>query len=785
MRTRRTWTPAWLLAAVTTAGGLAFLHGCEGNDEPLQPSFAATTPQTLTILGFGTGASGTVTAPAVGGAPALSCKITNGVAASSGCTQAYAPGTVVVLSAVPDPQTSFASWGGGCTGSAGCQVTMNISRTVKAKFTADVKLTITGGGTGTGSVLSQAELTPAIACTITAAVPGSTGCSAFYKTGLVVTLTATPATGSVFTGWGGGCTGTGTCTVTMTIARTVKANFKKTATFSLTVKGAGSGSGGVNSQTGLTPAINCTIAGGQAAQTGCKADYAGGTVVILTAVPGPENLFVGWVGSCAQTTDPTVCQVTMSIARTITANFNGAGAGAPAATLGKWSQVYPTPIIAVHAAMLPSGLALLWGHTGEPYLWDPASYPANVAAGFTQVPTGTELFCSGHTFLPDGRLFVPGGHDNAKGNTHGVPDVNIFGAGGWSTSPPMAQGRWYPTATTLGDGSIVVTAGTDNFNVNVTVPELWDGTAWHRLTTAVRSFAYYPRLFLAPNGRLFYAGPGGGSLWLNTSGTGSWSTAATPIVPQRNYGAIVMLDGKVLSIGGGGEQADCTTQVTNRTEIIDLHAATPAWREVGAMTYPRRQANATILPTGEVLVTGGTSACGFSNESASVFPAELWDPVTEQWRVLGSMGTRRVYHSTAILLPDARVLSAGGGDNPGSTNQQNMEVFTPPYLYNEDGSLAARPAFTTSATTLTYNGSFAVSTADPASIAKVTLVRLSATTHTFNQSQQFNTLSFSPGTEGLTVNTPANSNLAPPGPYMLFVVNQAGVPSVAQMVSLQ
>jgi Domain of unknown function (DUF1929)/Kelch motif len=351
----------------------------------------------------------------------------------------------------------------------------------------------------------------------------------------------------------------------------------------------------------------------------------------------------------------------------------------------------------------------------------------------------------------------------------------------------MAQGRWYPTATTLGNGDVVVTGGTDNFNVNVLIPEIWEGSGWRQLTGASRTLPYYPRMFLAPDGRLFYAGPSRVTLYLDPAGSGSWTKVGDQIATDRNYGAAVMLDGKVLSIGGGGAIGTCTTPVLNTAEIFDLRSSS-RWRQVGSMNYARRHLNATTLPNGEVLVTGGTSACGFSNENGSVFPAEMWSPATEQWRTLASMAKRRLYHSAAILLPDARVLSGGGGDNPGSTNQFNAEMYTPPYLFNSDGTMAVRPSYTLpSGNALAYGEQVVVNTPDAASIAKVTLVRLSATTHAFNQTQQLNTLEFTPAQEGgsLTVSIPTSRNAAPPGPYMLFILNQSGVPSRAEIVSLR
>jgi hypothetical protein len=205
------------------------------------------------------------------------------------------------------------------------------------------------------------------------------------------------------------------------------------------------------------------------------------------------------------------------------------------------------------------------------------------------------------------------------------------------------------------------------------------------------------------------------------------------------------------------------------------------------MAYRRRQLNLTILADGTVLATGGSSACGFTNESGVVYPAEVWNPATEQWSVLASMRVFRVYHSTAILLPDGRVLSAGSGDNDASTSQHSAEVFTPPYLYSSDGTLASRPTYSLSATVLGYGQPVTISSPDAASISKVTLIHLSAVTHAFNESQRLNTLSFTvdPSGTSLTVTTPSSGNLAPPGPYMLFVINSSGVPSVAQILTLR
>jgi hypothetical protein len=225
-------------------------------------------------------------------------------------------------------------------------------------------------------------------------------------------------------------------------------------------------------------------------------------------------------------------------------------------------------------------------------------------------------------------------------------------------------------------------------------------------------------------------------------------------------------DGKVLVMGGGDPP-------TSTAEVIDLNAATPSWRSVGSMAFARRQLNATLLPDGKVLVTGGTSGPGFNNTSTPVYAAEMWDPGTERWTTRASAQTPRLYHSAALLLPDGRVLTTGGDNYP------QVEVYSPPYLF-----AGVRPTITSAPADVSYGQSFFVETPDGAHIANVTWIRLPSVTHSFDQSQHINRLSFSPAPGGLNVVPPADANLAPPGPYMLFILDGNGVPSVARILRL-
>jgi hypothetical protein len=443
----------------------------------------------------------------------------------------------------------------------------------------------------------------------------------------------------------------------------------------------------------------------------------------------------------------------------------------PQASTGEWSAPFSWPVVAVHLHLLPSGQVLSWGRIGTPQLFDLASET------FLPVPSSTMLFCSGHTFLADGRLLVSGGHLDDR---RGLRDANAFDpvTESWTRLEGMSFARWYPTTTMLADGSVLSIAGTDERAVDVETPELWTGNAWRSLDGARRVLPYYPRTFLAPNGLVFYAGELQQSSYLDPSGSGQWIPVAESHYGRRDYGSAVMYQpGKVMIVGGSDPPDG---QPTNTAEVIDLNADLPRWSYTGAMRYPRRQLNATLLPDGKVLVTGGTSGAGFSDRTGAVHAAESWDPGTGQWRELAGNQVIRVYHSTTLLLPDGRVLHAGSGDGPGLPRELNAEFFSPPYLF-----LGRRPLLGTAPGQVEYGQTFDVLTPDATVVVRVTLVRLGSVTHAFDQSQRFAELSFRRVAGGLSVQAPQSSTLAPPGPYLLTLLNDAGVPSESTVMRIR
>jgi len=204
------------------------------------------------------------------------------------------------------------------------------------------------------------------------------------------------------------------------------------------------------------------------------------------------------------------------------------------------------------------------------------------------------------------------------------------------------------------------------------------------------------------------------------------------------------------------------------------------------MASARRQLNATVLADGTVMVNGGTSITGFTEEAGAVFAAERWNPTTGTWSTMASQQVIRVYHSTAVLLPDGRVLSAGSGEGSNATAQLTAEIFSPPYLFDATGALAQRPQISSIPSSARYGQSFTVGYNKGANVGRVTLVRLSSVTHAFNESQLFLTLPFTVASKGnkITVTAPANGQLAPPGPYMLFLFGANGAPSVAKILRI-
>ena len=466
-------------------------------------------------------------------------------------------------------------------------------------------------------------------------------------------------------------------------------------------------------------------------------------------------------------------------------------AGSDAHRAGAWSAVQRWPLSAIHAMILPNGKVLTYGtnRNGRPSygftydVWDPRT------GNHTTLPvrTATNLFCSAQTVLPwSGEVLLTGGDENGLpggGFNDAVNDVNLFDPAdntlrrlGSST----AQARWYPTTTTLPNGEVLVHGGRDDqpkMKPSL-LPEVYGPDGWRRLTGAASAQVYgsgrwwYPRSWVAPNGKVFIVTKGDRGMWmLDTAGRGSVRRVGTYPGPSTNNTtpAAMFDEGRILITRGGG-----------RAAVIDITGARPKVSETGALRSYRAWSDATVLADGQVLVTGGASR--YQQLGAATNHAEIWNPTTGRWRKGASARKARLYHSTAILLPDATVLTAGGGP-PGPVVNLNAEVYHPPYLFADGGRPAQRPRIT-GVGEVAWGGSFDVDVAGADKVSKVSLVRTGSVTHSFDMDQRFLNLDFVQSGDHLTVTAPRNRNVAPPGQYMLFVFDGHGVPSVAEIVQL-
>jgi hypothetical protein len=231
--------------------------------------------------------------------------------------------------------------------------------------------------------------------------------------------------------------------------------------------------------------------------------------------------------------------------------------------------------------------------------------------------------------------------------------------------------------------------------------------------------------------------------------------------------------GRILATGGGNV---ANGPSDTRASVIDFNDAQPTWREIAPMAFPRYDHNLVVLADGSVLAVGGATTVS-QTALTGTLAAELWNPDSETWQTMASMNDPRMYHSIAMLLPDGRVLSAGGGRLGGAHDYFTAQIFSPPYLFK-----GTRPQIQSAPSQLALGSMAEIETTAAADIASVSLVRLGSVTHTLDMDQRFLDLEFTAQADRLTVAVPGDANVVPPGYYMLFILNSTGVPSTAAIV---
>jgi len=459
-------------------------------------------------------------------------------------------------------------------------------------------------------------------------------------------------------------------------------------------------------------------------------------------------------------------------------------------TEGQWSQQADWPMIPIHAVLTPQGKILTWGVDGissgqfKYDVWNPESGLGTTSHNTITSNIGVSSFCSAGLVLPEtGNVLMPGGDARPEGATNsGITSVAAFNTStnGLSRAAEMSFARWYPTSVTLPDGDILVSGGRDGQLREIVTPEVYSpGTNQWRSLLGVQTTGYgyyYPKLWVVPDGRVFGM-QNQRMYYMTPNGQGTLTTAGTlPRVSRGNSSTAVMYrPGKIMQISGEG------STTTNGTLLVDVTGSTPVLRETTKPAQAGRLwANTVVLPNGKVMVVGGSAVLN-AGQGVSYRP-EIWDPSTEQWSLMSQSQRMRLYHSTAILLKDGRILVSGGGA-PGPENNKNAEIFTPPYLFNSAG-LAPRPTISSAPDEAPYSANISVTHPTGNSISRVTLIKTGAVTHAFNMEQRFIELDFTDTSIGVNVKIPNSPNIATPGHYLMFLINSQGVPSKGHIIRI-
>ena len=466
----------------------------------------------------------------------------------------------------------------------------------------------------------------------------------------------------------------------------------------------------------------------------------------------------------------------------LTAETIAAPKASGAAQIGTWSAPFNIGVKGIHSQVLPNGKVLLFSYpTGKTGSAAVVLDPTTQTYTNVTMPYLRDAFCGGEDLLSNGQVFVAGGHqyNSVNSTSHedglGTTDTDFFDptTQTWTPGPQLAQARWYPTNLELGNGKVLVVSGQTSPSSPSSTIEMFDpatNTISTLPSTATKALPDYPRLLLLPSGKVFLAGPSRGTQLFNPT-TNTWSWVGNMLYGARGNGNAVLLPGLNKVLVAGGKDGSGTT---NTAEVIDLSQKKPTFTYTGSMAYARAYANAVLLADGTVLEVGGGTGGSYTQP---VFTSEIYNPTTGTWSTMAAQTAPRIYHSTAVLLPSGQVLSAGMDSG---TYQYTAELYSPPYLFN-----GARPTIASAPSSVGYGQAFNISTPNGASITRVALVKPGGATHTLGQDQRYVDLTISGSTSGqVSVTAPPDGNHAPPGWYMLFILNAAGVPSVASWVDV-
>lgn len=488
-----------------------------------------------------------------------------------------------------------------------------------------------------------------------------------------------------------------------------------------------------------------------------------------------------------------------------------------------WNTGYLAAIVPIHAILLPTGKILAVAGSG--YHTDTLTGPFRAqvidpATGSAVSYTMTEdIFCCHHSHLANGNVLLTGGMfkydvQNPEGRFLGLKSAYEFDVqtNTFQEVSSMEHGRWYPTNITLPDGKVWVHDGLDEFGDRNGLVEIYDpATKTFSIKydpTSNRTYvpgddsnlpgahtqmyggngkgtspftSLYPRMHLMPSGLLAICGMDHFIYLINPT-TGAWTMAGQSAFSWRDYGTTFLLPlnntaserGKVLIAGG---QSNYLLPATDTAEIIDFNAGSstaPVVRSTAPLNIARVFSLPITLPNGKLVVFGGTT----KDPNQYVHTPEMFDPASELWTTLPDAGVSRTYHSSALLLPDGRVWTASGTPDRASW-EHRVEFYNPPYYFSSN-----RPQISGRVTTAPYSGTMRIPTASP-NITKVSLLTLGSSTHHYDPNMRLVWLQITGSdSSGINVSAPIGANIAPPGYYMIHLVNNLDVPSPAQIIKL-
>jgi YVTN family beta-propeller protein len=469
-------------------------------------------------------------------------------------------------------------------------------------------------------------------------------------------------------------------------------------------------------------------------------------------------------------------------------------------TLGSWGPVIAWPHIPISMATLADGRVLTWSST------ETNAFPSSTEISRSALydpSTGTfqttdnnfhDMFCAGVSTLEDGRIVAAGGNPFDTRVSTFNPATLV-----WSALASLNQNRWYGTLLALPSNELFSTfanaAGNTSERYNpatngwtpttgATMQDLLNEQNSENGQTAVNNsggLEWWGQMAVAPDGRVIHGGPTQTWHLFDPRNSGGVQSLGQPTGTRtRMWGNAVTYDvGKVLILGGTDRTQNPPT--TNAAYRVDLNGPSPVISSASPMAFSRAFHNTVTLPTGELIAIGGNNTGTQFTDANAVLAAEIWNPSNDQWRTVASMSVARGYHSTALLLKDGRVISAGGGacGNGCAANHLDAQIYSPPYLYASGGGLASRPSIT--ASPAIGQAGEAIPVSATGTISRFSMVRIGATTHAINTDQRYVSVPFTAtGGGSYTLQLQSNPNVLIPGYYWIFAVDSAGVPSVGR-----